>query len=430
MAAQVTYDIHKVRLDIELKATQEVRNAVDILVAEIERLRKQLINLESIKQALQDFIARSDILSGVAKNWRHGTEIAGTEFIRASDRISKGMLESNLNFASTYLDWWKCAGQAYVAIPVQYGQAVCTIENFMQKLEEEASKIVDRILPPPFNKVYAEYLNIRSMINQVLKNKVNDAGIYLAKLVSPDPTTVQFIELLARPGNASQDMMNDAFATAADSSKPHLVFNRVSDLIDNDLGLRNDKLDPDKFSALKNALALSKLSLMDMRGVKALAWVLGVDPDVIKTPVAPGRTSLLFDIVRSIDGNHQWQPFGLPYPSAIGSEPRTKNALERNYGYGPNQERPGFQLFVDDQLRQSMFLRIFQGPISASLATHLAGYPFPECMRHPFAVAFKSDGTDADLDDSCTMNPTGPPGRASDEWWRRFLNLLYLNPQQ
>ncbi|RFC32560.1 MAG: hypothetical protein DID92_2727745555 [Candidatus Nitrotoga sp. SPKER] len=169
---------------------------------------------------------------------------------------------------------------------------------------------------------------------------------------------------------------------------------------------------------------------MDMRGVKALAWVLGADSDAIKTPAAPGRTSLLFNMVCSIDGNHQWQPFGLPYPSAIGSEPRPKNALERNYGYGPNQERPGFQLFVDNQLRQSMFLRIFQGPLSVSLATHLAGYPYPECLRHPFAVAFKSDGTDADRDDICTMNPAEPPGRARGEWWRRFLNWFYLNPRQ
>jgi hypothetical protein len=431
-AAQAMYEIEKARLDVELRATREARNTVDRIAAEVEELRKRIIDSESIKQALQDLIARSDILSGLAKTWVRGMDVGGKDFILASDRVSKGMLEGTSNFVSTYLDWWKCTGQAYVAVPVQFGQAVCAVEDFMNKLDEEVSKIIVRVLPPPFDRVYEDYLNIRAMIKEELKSKVNDAGIYLTKFVSPDATTGEFIELLARPVNASQAMMNDAFATAADSGKPLLVFDRVSDLIDADIGLRSDKLDPDTFAALKNALVLARLSLMDMRGIMALAWVLGANSDAIETPAAPGRTSLLFDTVRSIDGNHQWQPFGLPYPSAAGAEPRPMNPLERAYGYGPTQRRPGLQLFIEDEFRRSMFLRIFQGPISASLTKHLnlAGYPFPECTRHPFAVGFKPDGTGADRDDGCNTNTEGPPNRSSGEWWRRLLNWLRLNPQQ
>lgn len=428
VAAQKVYEVHKARLDKELDATRQARSVVDSITNEIERLRKQIVDSESIKQALQDLITRSDVISGVAKKWQRDLDIAGREFIVASDRVSKGMLEGNSNFVSTYLEWWKCAGQAYTAVPIEFGQAVCEIENFMAKVDEEASKIVDRILPPPFNKVYADYLNIRNRIKKELKNAVNDAAIHIAKLASPDPTTGRFIELLARPSLASQGEMNSAFASAADSGKPLLVFEKVSDLIDADIGLRGDYLNPQQFSALKNGLVLSKLALMNMKGVKGLAWVLGADADRISIPAAPGRTSLLFDMVRSIDGNHQWQPYGLPYASANGAPPRPKDPQARAFGYGPFQPRPGFQLFIDDHLRHAMFHRVFQGPISMGLAKHLAGYPFPECLRHPFALAFKADGSATDRDDGCSTSAAAPGGRTPGERWRRFLNWLHLNP--
>ncbi|MBX9658446.1 MAG: hypothetical protein K2X00_07745 [Nitrospiraceae bacterium] len=427
-AVQLTYEIHEKRLGAEKQLTLDARNKVDAIAAEVERLRKQIVDAESIKQALQDLIANSDILSGLAKNWQNGMDIAGKEFILASDRISKGMLEGKANFVSTYLDWWRCYGQAYAAVPIQYGQAICAVENFMDKIDAEASKIIDRVLPPPFNKIYADYLNIRSRIKQEIKNAVNDVALHLAKLVSPDPTTAKFIELLARPDKASQSMMNNEFATAADSAKPLLVFDQVSTLIDSDIGLRNDKLDPEKFSAIRNAIALSKLSMMDIPAVKGLAWVLGADPEAIRPSASPGRASLLFDMVRSIDGNHQWQPFGLPYPSANGATPRPKDPLERRYGYGPSQERSGFQLFIDAKLRHSMFLRIFRGPMSPSLASQLSGYPFRECTNYPFAVAFMADGTGADHDDGCAVTAS-LAGRTGWEWWRRFVNRLWLNPE-
>jgi hypothetical protein len=53
--------------------------------------------------------------------------------------------------------------------------------------------------------------------------------------------------------------------------------------------------------------------------VKGLVWVIGANPDFVTTPASPGRTSILFEMVRSIDGNHQWQPFGLPCASAGGA---------------------------------------------------------------------------------------------------------------
>lgn len=428
--AQNAYELHNAALEAELRATTDAREGVTKLEEEIAKLRKRIVDSESIKEALEDLIARSDILSGLAKNWVHGMKVAGSEYIVASDTVVKGMLAGESNFVSTYLEWWKCSGQAYAAVPVQFGQAVCEVENFMTRMENEANKIVERILPPPFYQVYSEYLNLRQIIKAQVKKEVNDAAIELAKLVAPDPTTAQFIELLAKPESASKGMMNDAFRTSADSNKPLLVFDQVSNLIDRDMGLRGEALDPEAFSTLRNALILAKLGLMDLTGLKRLAWVLGAEAESLKVPAAPNRTSVLVDMVRSIDGNHQWQPFGLPYPSANGAAPRPTDPKERGYGYGPTQIRPGFQLFIDEPLRRSMFLRVFKGPLSRSLQPSLIGYPFPECTQNPFAVAFKPDGTGALKDDACTTGSAQPPGRSRLEGLRRFLNWLRLNPKR
>jgi len=428
MAAQATYDAKKLILDEQIVLTNQARQAVDHIKTEIASLRERLLNLVGVKEALVDLVSRSDIISGLAKNWQNGMEKAGSEFIVASNTIAKGLLDGNGNFVSTYIEWWKCSGNAYSAVPIQFGQAVCGVENMLTRLEDEANKIIERTLPPPFNTLYAEYLNIRQRITQEIKNASADVAIALMKLTAPDKTTGDFIELLARPQHASRSMMNDAFASAADSNKPLLVFAQISNVVDTDMGLRSETLDPNAFSALHNAVILSKLALMDAAGIRKLAWVWGADADKIQLPSALGRTSLLFDMVRSIDGNHQWQPYGLPYASAGGAEPRPKDAMERRYGYGPSQERPGFQLFVDESLRGSMFLRLFKGPLTPGIVSQLGNYPFQECARHPFAVAFGPDGSAAHSDPACAESVSDLPERKRFEWLRRVFNWLRLNP--
>lgn len=426
---QADHDLRQAKLNLELDATRKSRNQVDELTASIRALREKVIDAKSIKEALADLVARSDILSGLAKNWVHGMDVAGTEFITASNRIAGGMLIGKASFASNYLDWWKCYGHAYGGIPVQFGQATCAYEDFMGKMEEEVNKIVEKTLPPPFGEVYGRFLRLKVDIKSGLKKEVSNAVLEITKLAAPDATTADFIDLLARPEHATKDKLNAVFATTEGAKgKPLLMFPKVSDLIDADLGLANDTVDPEKFYALKNAVTLSKLALADISAVKGLVWVIGSNPDLVTTPASPGRTSILFEMVRSIDGNHQWQPFGLPYASAGGAALRPAEVLMRRYGYGPNQERPGFSLFVNSTLRTDVFMRIFDGPVSGSLANHLVGYPFPECDHNPFPLAFTSNGSAAAEDGGCKAASTNKPPKSKWEFLRSLATRFRLNP--
>jgi hypothetical protein len=145
-----------------LDATSKSRNQVDELTASIRALREKVIDTKSIKETLADLVARSDILSGLAKNWAYGMDVAGTEFIIASNRIAAGMLIGKASFASNYLDWWKCYGHAYGGVPVQFGQATCAYEDFLGKIEEEVNKIVEKHFRRLSGRCMAGFLNSRS----------------------------------------------------------------------------------------------------------------------------------------------------------------------------------------------------------------------------------------------------------------------------
>lgn len=429
VAAKAAHDVAAARLKVERDATELAQKKADELVDEIKKLRETLVDSEAIKSAITELVTSSNILSFYAKNWRHGMDRAGSEFILASSRVSQGMLKGRSQFVSTYLEWWKCYGHAYTPVPPQFGQAVCAYEDFLSKMQNEVDKLVGRILPPPFNALFVRYEQLKTDIKTEVANKVGDAGLEFAKLVAPDATTADFIELLVKPENATAAKLNEVYSVVADAGgKKLLVFESMTKLIDVDLHLRNDQLDSEAFAALVNALVLSKIALMDTNALKGLVWVLGGDPSAITPADGNGRYSILSNMVRSIDGNHQWQAYGLPYPRT-GEPPQPSDAERRRYGYGPKGDRPGLDFFNKPDLRSTIFPVIFKGPMSGSLSQHpgMASYPFKDCAANPFPVAFSPDGVAAPSDLTCDK-ASKIAVRPERSLWRRALNRLRLNP--
>ena len=427
--AEAAFLAQRTQLALEEKATNETNIKIRKLETEIEKIRNNVVNTKSIKDSLADLIERSDMLSGLAKNWVTSMDVAGKQYILTATNVADGMLSGKSHVASSYIVWLRCYGQAYGGIPVQLGESICQMENFYSRVSAERDKIVERVLPPPFDDLYGRYLMLKKDMKDDIGNKVSEASLNLGKLAVQDQVTLDFIDLLANPENATKAKLDEVYSTDAGSKgKPLLTFGKVSDLIDADMAVKNGKLNPQKFLALKNAVTLSKLALADNRSIQGLIWVLGGDPDLVRTTDPSERRSVLFDMVRSIDGNHQWQPYGLPYPSANGQMPRPMDPEARRFGYGPNQSRPGFLLFINPLLRKHVFLKIFEGPVSGSLATKLVGYPFPECVKNPFPVAFSADGSSRQSDFRCTDGSAAENSETPFELLRRITNRIRLNP--
>lgn len=159
------------------------------------------------------------------------------------------------------------------------------------------------------------------------------------------------------------------------------------------------------FVPIANALDMSRLTLLNGAGLNAVAQGLGVTqsgyPDgapAYPADAAPGAA--LIGAIRSIDGNHQWQPVAPPLPRAVwgGSGVNLADGECRRFGYpsggsyGPGacakdqamassgdggwlNAKHGFRFWLDPVLRQQVFYRIFDGPLSVAVCERLGAGP-------------------------------------------------------
>jgi hypothetical protein len=114
-----------------------------------------------------------------------------------------------------------------------------------------------------------------------------------------------------------------------------------------------------EFAPLYNSVILTKLTLLDGRGLNELARRAG-----IATPFYPNsdRVNVMLSVVKSMDGHGQWEgePFGVAYragPVSTGGKrvlpvATTRMALEVG---------SGFPFWGDPVAREKIFGRIFKG---------------------------------------------------------------------
>lgn len=437
-AAQVQHDAQLKRLNEERGLTGAARAKVEVLRARLAKWRDQLATAATIRQTMQELIAGSSFLSGYMKNWEEGLDVAGREYINTSHRVVLGTLDHQSSFVREYQNWYKCYGSAFTPVPYQFGDAVCEGKRFYIELRSKLEEQVLHALPPRFAHLVQRYIEIKKWIREKVKHELDEAALAFEKLVAPDKTTGDFIALLARPEYATEAKLDEVFATTADANgKQLLEFASMHSYVNSDIGLQNDTLNPAMFNALRHALSLSKLSLVGHAGVRRIVWVLGGDPGVLAPPAnADERYSVLYSMVRSIDGNQQWQPYGLPYARQDGGA--TPDAAERRYGYGPEDSARGFELFTIPSLRTTVFPRIFsanaagEAGIAGRLMTHpkLAEYPFKECRLHPFPRTFNDDGTPLLEDRACqeSLALAMPSAPTIGESVRRAASWLGFGP--
>jgi len=433
-SAKAAFDLKRVEFQAEQGLTATARKTVNDATARLAMVRQQLIDTDAIRDGIQELVARSNILSGYAHNWSKGIVMAGREYINTSHRVAVGLLAGESHFVSEYLHWMQCYGGAFTPKPYQVDEGVCKALAFYEHLDNEFNKLVERVLPPPFDELHRRLEDLKVQLKNQVKQATEEAALKLAVFIAPDATTGDFIELLARSENASAAKLNEVFATAGDSEGKNLLrFDAIATQINEDIGLKHDRLDPDRFAALKHARTLSKMALLDVAGLRNLVWVLGGDPAQIPDSSTSGRYSVLYSMVRSIDGNHQWQPYGLPYARMSGA-PVPSDPEQRRFGHGKDQPNHGFVLFTNTNLRHTVFGRVFDRPVSGALARHprLAAdsYPFPECETNPFPMAMTASGAYRDADPGCAVAAGDTESAQADywEWARRLLNRLNLSP--
>jgi hypothetical protein len=278
-------------------------------------------------------------------------------------------------------NWLKCYLPALAGpIPVDLTEGICAaidgVDDIKSKIEDLARTLAR--LDPITNEMVELHDKLQIGIER-LKKGLFDAAIdeglgWFDK--QNDTDTLSFYKGLARPASAAN--VNEVMSH--DPSGQHLLtIGDTAERMVAEMHVRNGDLDPVEFSPVYDAIVLSKLALLDNAGLVRLARSVGLrrtefGPDLYRDG-GPIAENILFGFVQNIDGNHHWHDLSPPHPrdsstkygyDAEDFKLRRSNVDER-YGYFDKAcpaRTMGMRMWVDDEARQKLFLRLFKGKIA------------------------------------------------------------------
>ncbi len=379
-------------LTASLFALEQAQRGLDETKTFLARVQAELDIADRIIDQIKEAADQYNLVTLTIRNWRQGIDVAAEEFIKTSHDVGLIMLRGNGDILAEYARWMSCYGPVFTGVPYQGAQVGCFVRDEITQIMGEIDRIVDG-LPPLLRWVVAPSRELQREGLRRLQPEIDKAKASLLTLLT-DRRTAEFLLLLMHPADASRQRLIDAYRTV-ESGRPLLRFDDVASLVDQDLGISNGQLNPRTFAPLAHSVTLAKLALLDPAGLNQLIRDLAgdfVSPRYGSPiyPAYPGNFSILLDVVRSIDGNHQWQAFGLPYPRSVGSTPTSPAQIRRNH-YGHNHAddaRLGLRIWVDPYLRDRVFSRLFPAPVMGVLRNRPElqprRYAFAECAANPF----------------------------------------------
>lgn len=390
--ANGVYDAAVLAAETDLRIQGEVVAAKRKVVDEAEKLQQkvaeELNKIAAITDVLRKAIDRYNPLTLLIAKWLSDTDVATEQYIKASERAGIIMLQGKDNPLSEYTEWWSCYGNVFQAVPKEVGQAGCLAKNFVKDINEEVSRVIDD-LPEIVRWIVAPTREIRKEVEKRVRPELEKATFQIIAFLT-NKGLAEFLQVLTKPENATRGKLVEVYGRD-ESGKKLITFQDVAAIVEKDLAVENGKLVPEKFPALSHAVTLAKLTLLAPEELDRMV----VNVSGVPSAVPPGglfrndggRYSLLLNAVRSIDGNHQWQAYGLPYPKRLGAGHLPPDAFQ--YGRdGLTDPSQGFPIWSNTMLREKVFTRIFPGGVIGALGDHdelqWSNYRFPACKAHPY----------------------------------------------
>jgi hypothetical protein len=364
---------------------------------------------ETIKQVRDQSL---NPIIGLVNTWQEGIEDAVDAYIRAWEDTSKELMRPHGTRFSPGGDvteplkqWVICWGPTF-GLPV-LGQIapVCqkaltassavsrNLKTLLQNalIHESIRKLIediDRNVASVFQEVVPNMAQMVSNTIRIDNGAIAGYARSIINLRSQEPTLNQI----------DADFANDT------SQKRLIIFSQspqspstLTKLLYQDMGLQppaNPQAPPtgkklsdlSGFAALQNSFTMAKLALLDGRELNNLTLrVLPQSARETPTPMGPYSIlapagEILIGAIRSIDGDHQWQKIAPRLPtlnpqfdcSRFVFESSDQNAFKyctaRRFGYYPGDPgKGGLKFWQDPELRQTVFNRIFKGPLTPGL---------------------------------------------------------------
>jgi len=347
------------------------------------------------------------------KAWLEQIDHAIDEYIKTSSRMSQGFMDVNGDTYSQLTDWIECYGSSFTD-PTTLGsktvEGSCDISN---KIKDELSFLDDVKDQVDFTLLSG----LKSEVNG-LSSSLGNEIISLIGVAALEIITV-------REQAVSEASLDEQFGM--DESQKHLLLiDDISTRVKLEMGLNvNGELNPEMYHVLYNAVVLSKLSLLS--DVELNRLITTADANITYSANAGEPFNVLFNAIKTIDGNHQWMHQAPPYPRLSGFDDTTPHF----YGYNHNENSAlGLKLFENEDVRSKLFTKIFKGPLSLGLETPeiihqstilSADYPYVSCIENPFPYGV-DDRRCEEVIPPEDINTTTPNEEKS--WWDLLIDSL------
>lgn len=417
---------------LETEGVKAARKGLEEATKAAQQAQQLLDNVSKDLAPVVDLLARYNPIVLFLQHWAADIRRASIAFSKSSQGVAEYLLaKKEGNALEPYLKWYECWSPVLGAVPSEVPQTVCTATDIYtdlhDKLTEEINKVVDSLgslgwLIAPNVKVQQEFeKKVKKPLEKEVRKVVGHVAGEVVAFLS-NRQLANLIELITSKDRVTDARLNGIYAT--DDSKSRLL--EIADVVarvrrDAGLEAEGDMVSEDRFPALYNAIVLSKLALLDADTLNAVYNDLALEANPQAQPrklftATPGQPfNILLRAVSSIDGNHQWQAIGLPYPVSSGS---TKGWPDKSRFGRPGHAgaHSGFLFWGDPRAREIVFKQLFRGPLSLGMETHpaiMASYPFPSCERHPFPSTTRPDGSRADDDYTCRLMSGGKEKRGN-----------------
>lgn len=407
---------------------QQIGGLLHSIEEDLQALEEAIVALHDLSNAMSNtIVAIADFSSDISpfrkalRKWDTDVKAAIVAWVDANAQIIRNSIENSKQpptsedkncfkvfsgigncFSSgddnPIANWAQRYAPAFSGVPSEFSALSQASHNALSSLEKLAS-----------GHARNDLLNTTDPLTRMMV-------LELEKYISKELSSIDLVEKLLDFTNNEElmDVYNDlktVFAVRMDNGMINELFSqdianlglikysKITDVMDRDMGLTpgsTSYLNPNNFPVLKNAITLSKLSLLSPDELNRVAAALGISSptqkygstlysgirniyvstpggtQTISIPAHPSYQNILYYAIRNIDGYEAWKPQASELPR-LNNMFNLSFAMENNdaeyppltygYAYSSSDKSQGFRFWQEGE---SYFNKLFDMPLFAS----------------------------------------------------------------
>ena len=397
-------------LRLEKRAVDKLSEEVNDEIEEVKQIAKEITatlvathkayrkTIEASYELFAEMHSDSNPIRSLLIMWENNIDRSVAQYV---DHMYRAMIETmneNGNPMPILKEWISCWAWGLVSVPTQLTKSVCTIEDSYKRVSETLDKVIAHINP---------VTELALKLKEKITAEIGRAGKkILTKLIEEmldDKKVLKVMKTLLAKGVAEK--LTTAYSEDT-SNYGLLLIPDIVKRVTTEMHLtQTGEFDPNKYPVIYNAIVMTKLTLLSHSQLNELVINAGIN-----TPTLYGDTlypeydngNILFNAIRSIDGNHQWSEYA-PQPVYRQDYQRGKDKNELRFGFGfDSYSGTGMRIWQDQNVRDKLFRKIFIGPLVPGVdAPDNIGFSRINAMVNNYHTCIERPFPDGDNDKAC-----------------------------